>query len=461
MPNLILLISFLVLIAIVSFFSLLKVKNYEDFMLASRKVPFLFLSSTLFASFITTKQLFDNVENVFQYGIIYIITYILFAIREILVATFVAPRIENHSDCFSIGDILEKNWGISVKIFSGVGSFFLCIIIATLQISMLAFLLDVFFDVPFFYSVIISSVVIIFYLVIGGFYSISIMHLIYFFFIIMILPIIIKSGIYQTNGWGNILSTLPNRYFDVMYSISLPTFFSLLFSILLLESFLPPYIQRLLSAKNNITLRISIVVSGIIFPLFFLGTGIIAFIIYALFPIIDPNEATLHLIFRLLPDFSLIIVSLGLIALVLSSIDSFLNSAVLVFTNDILKPIFKDSEILHSMILVRIFTLLIGILPIYFVYNLSIFHDIFIYFLQIWAPIMVIPILISIFEIKLDKKDFFYSIFFSMFIFLIMTFGFDGFLTEYALLTVFTFNALVFLYFVLKRKFFPKKESLN
>ncbi len=104
----------------------------------------------------------------------------------------------------------------------------------------------------------------------------------------------------------------------------------------------------------------------------------------------------------------------GLLAVVMSSADSFLHSAGLLLSNDILKPIVNlKKKHINELLYVKISTIITASLAIYLaiLMNRGInFRDINLMRSLIAAPILLFPVSIGILGIKSDKKSFVLSI---------------------------------------------------
>ncbi len=403
-------IFYLSIILLIGIFAGRKTKDIEVFSVAGRNIPFFLIFATISASFIGLSSTLGNAEKVFLFGITNIFALLGFSLREILIAKFIAPQMEYHANCISIGDLIGKHYGKFAKILTGLFSLFICTVILSAQITIIGYLLNLFFGIELLYGVLVGAVIMIIYSTIGGIKSVIYTHLLQFIMIAIAIPIILYFGVIQAGGWTNIISAVPQKHLSVFGDLSIVAFFSLFFSFMLGEMLLPPYVQRLLISKNPKSLSRAILLNGVLSIFIFTATGLIGLVAYVLFGnTIEAGMAIPQIVMTLLPTGIKGIVIAGTISIIMSSADAFLNSASIAITNDIMKPIFKDSEGVGSIWTARIFTIIIGVIAILLALYIKNISDLLLNSYKFWAPIIVIPLIFAILEIKSSKEQFYQS----------------------------------------------------
>ncbi|MEI7942000.1 MAG: sodium:solute symporter family protein [Candidatus Riflemargulisbacteria bacterium] len=405
----IIVITYLTLILLIGIIAGRKGNDMETFSVAGRNMPFFFVFATIAATFIYQDTTIGNAEKVFLFGIYNIFALFGFSLKEILIAKFIAPQMMYHSDCLTVGDIMGKHYGKLAKILTGLLSVIVSTLILSVQITVIGYLFNIFFDIDILYGVLFGTGLIVLYSTIGGLKSIMYTHLLQFIMIIISIPLIIYFGVVELAGWGNIVSVIPTKNFDLFGNISVIAFISLFLSFMLGDALLPPYVQRLFSSDDPKTVSRAVLLNGFFSLIIFITTGIIGFVAYALFPSTEANEAIPMIIMTLLPIGIKGIVITGILSITLSSADSFLNSAAVSTTNDILKPIFFESEKIGSIWTARIFTVLIGIIAAALALFINNIVDVLLYSYILWTPILLVPLIFAILKIKSSKKQFYQS----------------------------------------------------
>jgi SSS family solute:Na+ symporter len=173
------------------------------------------------------------------------------------------------------------------------------------------------------------------------------------------------------------------------------------------EVLMPPYVQRLLIAKSPRAAARGTILAGIFSIPFAAVTGLIGLITLAMEPAVSSNLALPHLVVTVLPTVLKGLVISGIIAVVMSSADSFLNSASIAFVNDIVKPLGGAGLSTRvNLALARIVTLVIGLLSIYFALTVDTILEIIFIAYTYWAPIIVVPMVATLMGHPRGKLNF-------------------------------------------------------
>ncbi len=400
---------YLLIILAVGIYAGRKVKTMEDFSVAGRNMPFYIIFATLSASFIGGGFSMGNAEKVFLFGIANIFALFGFSLKEILVAKFIAPRMYNYSDCITVGDIIGNHYGKAAKMLTGVLSLIVCAGILGAQIGAIGYIFNVFLGIDVLYGIIIGCGIVILYSTIGGMKSVVITDVIQFIVLVIGIPLVLIFGVYHAGGWTNVINAVPDKHLSIFGNMPVMAFVSLFLTFLVGETLVPPYMQRLLISKDTKALQLGTMLSGLLSIVFFSITGLIGLVAYALFPTVDANLAMPHMIMTILPIGVKGIVIAGVISIVMSSADSFLNSAAVAAVNDIVKPIFRDSEKAGALWIARLFTVIVGLGAVLFAINIKSVLDILLYSYNFWAPIILVPLIAALFDIKATKGQFFAS----------------------------------------------------
>jgi SSS family solute:Na+ symporter len=147
--------------------------------------------------------------------------------------------------------------------------------------------------------------------------------------------------------------------------------------------------------------------SGLFSIPFFAVTGGIGLVALTLKPELDPNMALPYVIQQVLPMGLKGVVVAGIIAVVMSSADSFLNGAAVAFSNDVVGPLRKRPlSDRQALFLAKVTTLLVGVLAIVFAIKIKSILDLLIYAYHFWAPVIVIPLAAALFGIKARARVF-------------------------------------------------------
>ncbi|MDY6952174.1 MAG: sodium:solute symporter family protein [Thermodesulfobacteriota bacterium] len=384
-----------------------KVKGLNDYAVASRSYGALIVFMTLSASFIGGGFTMGNAEKVFLIGIANIVCLWGFSLKEILVASFIAPRMNNFPDAISVGDVMEKNYGKPGKIITGIFSVFLCAGILGAQVGGIGYISNLFLGIPVVYGILIGTGIVIAYDTVGGMRAVVATDVLQFATLALGIPLTLVLGIHYVGGGGNIFAKVPEAHFSILGTMTVLKFVSLFLTFLLGETLVPPYVRRLFIGKDQIHTAKGTLWSGIFSIPFFFITGAIGLIALVINPQLDANLALPTVIGTVLPTGIRAMVIAAVIAVVMSSADSFLNSASIAFIQDIVRPFSRhDLSDKKGLLLARASTLVTGALAIIFAVKIRSILDILIYAYNFWAPIILVPLAATLLGIKSNRTTF-------------------------------------------------------
>ncbi len=408
MDNIIVII-YLLIILVIGIWAGRGVKNLTQFSVAGRSFKSMVIFATLSASFIGGGFSMGNAEKVFLFGIVNIFALWGFSLKEILVAKYIAPHMDNYKTAISVGDIMEVHYGKEAKIITGIFSVFVCAGILGAQVGAIGYIFHVFLNVPQIYGILIGCGIVIIYSTVGGMRSVIITDIIQFIVLSIGIPLTLIIGLSKVGGISAIQAAVPISHFTFLGGYkTILTFVTLFLTFLLGETLVPPYVQRLFLAKDTSHTRKGTLWSGLFSIPFFAITGGIGLIALTLKPDLDPNLSMPFVIKEVLPVGIRGIVIAGVISIVMSSADSFLNAASVSFINDVVTPLRKTKiNIKQEISTVRFINLFVGVISVIFAIKIKSILDILIYSYNFWSPIILIPLIAAIMGAKVSKKNFF------------------------------------------------------
>jgi len=393
---------------IYGFISSKKISSLKDFALSDKRYGCFIIFATLSASFIGGGFSFGNAAKVYQSGIGYCIALLGFSLKEILTGKIIAPKMQNHKDVISTGGIIQKSFGIEAKLFTGFLSVILCGGMLGAQVGAMGYIFEALIGIDKLVGIFLGCAIVVFYSTTGGMKAVIATDIIQFIILFLGIPITLIFGIIRGGGITTIIQAVPHSHFDLLNGSNIWDFIGLFLTFMLGEALIPPYTQRLLIAKDSASLKKATILSGLVSIPFFLISGLIGIVSLAIFPNINPNTA-LPILVKSLPIIINGFVISGLISVVMSSADSILNSAATAMVEDIIGVIYNSKRLSDKTKLKyartsNILTAIIAIIVALLIPNLL---DILMIFYTIWAPAMLVPIILSVFGYKGNKQIFF------------------------------------------------------
>jgi solute:Na+ symporter, SSS family len=371
-----------------------KIKTLRDFSVSHQSYSSWVVFATLSASFIGGGFSVGNAEKVFTYGIVNIVALWGFSLKEILVARFIAPRTQNFPNFVSTGDLMFEAYGNFGKIITGIFSVFLCAGIVGAQVGAMGKIFNVFLGIDPIWGIIIGCGIVISYSTVGGMRAVIFTDVIQFLVLAIGIPAALLFGLYAIGGIGALQTAVPASHFaipgDAFTWLGL---ISLFLTFLLGETLVPPYVQRLFIGRDSANTVRGTMLSGIFSIPFFAVTGCIGLVALAMSPEMNPSLAMPYVIKEALPIGVRGLVIAGVISIVMSSADSFLNGASTGFINDIVKPLRKTplGDVMELR-LAKSVNLAVGIASVIFAIKIESVLDILIYAYNFWAPIILVPL---------------------------------------------------------------------
>jgi SSS family solute:Na+ symporter len=401
-------IFYLSVILLVGLWSGKGMKSLQEFSVSHRSYTSFVIFATLSASFIGGGFSIGNAEKVYRFGIANIVALWGFSLKEILVARFIAPKMDNFPNVISAGDIMELGYGKAAKVITGFFSIFLCAGIVGAQVGAMGLICKEFVGIEPIWGILIGCGIVIAYSTIGGMRAVVLTDVIQFCVLGFGLPAALIFGIVKLGGFSAIREAVPVGHFSVpSEALSYGAFLSLFLTFLLGETLVPPYVQRLFIGKNSMHTARGTMLSGIFSIPFFMITGAIGLLALALDSTINPNQAMPFVIRTVLPAGVRGIVIAGVISIVMSSADSFLNGAATGCINDIVKPLRKKplSE-RHELLLAKLTNCFVGVLAVIFAIKIQSILDILIYAYNFWAPIILVPLAAVFLGVRVTRAGF-------------------------------------------------------
>ncbi len=382
-------------------------KTLEDFSVAGRGFRSWVVFATLSASFIGGGFTIGNSEKVFLIGIVNIFALYGFSLKEILVATVIAPRMDRFPDAMSVGGIMGQSYGKAARVTSGLFGFLLCAGILGAQVGAMGYVFNLFLGVDKMVGILIGCGIAITYSTVGGMRAVVFTDILQFVVLGIGIPLALFLGIDKAGGWGAVMSAVPAERLLPLGDMSLLAFASLFLTFLLGETLVPPYVQRLMIGKSNKDTARGTLWSGLFSIPFFAITGCIGLVALALDPGINANLALPYVIQQALPIGLKGLVVAGIISVVMSSADSFLNGAAVCLVSDLVLPLKKKPlDDGKKLVLAKITNLITGITAVIFAVKIESILDILMFAYNFWAPVILPPLVAAFFGVKADGKAF-------------------------------------------------------
>lgn len=407
----IIVVIYLIIIVTAGLKSSDKVKTLKDFSLSNRTYGAFALMATLSASFIGGGFSTGNAAKVAQLGIGNIVALCGFSISVILVGLFIVPNIKQFSGKISTGEIMKQAYGKPAQIFTGFFSMLVCAGILAAQVGAIGYMFDVFLGINPMIGILVGCSVVILYSTFGGMHAVVATDVIQFCVLGLGVPILLFFSFKTAGGVDAVISGAPKEFFNIFNGYTPISFISLFLTLAIGEALVPPYVQRLLMGNDLKTTRKATILSGIISIPFFVVTGLIGLAGAVCFSGTGAHmNSIMQTMIRVAAPVGIRgVLIAGMLSIVMSSADSFLNSASVGLVCDVIVPISGMKMSSHkSLTMARWVNLLTGALAVVIATMIPNVLDVLTFAYSFWSPVVLIPLAAALLGYR-SKHSAFYA----------------------------------------------------
>jgi len=333
--------------------------HFLDLFLMGRQLTLPMFVATLVATwyggiFGVTKIAFEQgIFNFVTQGVFWYISYILFAF-------LIVHKVAKYK-AITLPDLVGKMFGPRAGKLSAVFNFFNVLPIA--YVISLGLLIQALFGISFLQGMIIGVTVVILYTLYGGFRAIVFSDIIQFFVMCLGVFLILVFSYKLFGGVSFLRANLPAAHFTLTGGEGIAT--TLVWGFIALSTLVDPnFYQRVFAAKNIKVAKRGILISTIIWILFDICTTAGAMYARAVIPEAASDKAYLIYALQILPNGIRGLVLAGILATILSTLDSYLFIAGTTVSYDMMPKKWKGKVSLYHLgiIFVGVLAVLMGII---------------------------------------------------------------------------------------------------
>jgi SSS family solute:Na+ symporter len=398
-------VVYLVLCLVIGLYKSTKIKTIKEYAVGNRNFSTFVIISTIFATFVSAGATVGATEAIYRNGLVYALALFCLPLNWLIVRNVYAKNIHLFKDCISISEIMASLYGNLGHNITNVIIVTKSIGFLSIQVTAIGYLFNYFFDFSYVQGVFIGVSILTLYSALGGVRAVALTDVFQFLIFFIALPLACGIAYFKFGGYSKVIlsiSDVGNNVFDNHNSVLL--FLSYSFWVIL-PAMGAPYAQRLLMAKNNkqILNSYNVLIIAAIFLvmiLFFLGM-----FIRSNYLNIEPKLGLYSFIGNLPPIFIGIMVA-GMLAVIMSTADSWLNALSVVISHDVIKKSFPKINSKQEVIIARIVTFLSAGAAVFIslkskeIFKLIIFLDNFYY------PLLFIPYTAGFLRFKTNHISF-------------------------------------------------------
>lgn len=394
----IILLYFFVVVYI-GYYAMKKVSNFDDYAVAGRGLPMSIFFAAIAATLCGGGATIGRISFMHTTGLVVFAGLLGVVINQIFSGLYIAGRVHNIKNVYSIGDLFGLYYGRSGRLTSSIVAFFFCLGLYGVQILAMGSILQTATGIHLIPAALISSLITLAYTWSGGMLAVTLTDAVQYVIIIVGVSLCGYLAIDQVGGFDAMMASL---YANPQYTVnmelfsgySLVQFMGLFLSFLLGEFCAPYFIQRYAATKSAKDSKAGVLIFSVHWIFFLATTAGIGLASMALQPDVKPDLAFTNLIRDVLPVGATGLVLAALLAAVMSSGAAFINTASIIYTRDIYNKFINIQASQKQMLRQsRMATLLIGGISI----GIAIlFQDVFglmIYVFKLWPSAIIPPLL--------------------------------------------------------------------
>ncbi|MHB9147783.1 MAG: sodium:solute symporter family protein [Candidatus Amoebophilus sp.] len=404
--------GFLAITVIIGIWSGRGIKDIREYAIANKSFGTAALVLTLLATNIAGASVINGTARVFSAGIIMTMALLGVAISFIITALLIAPKVARFNNCLTMGDLMKGFYGPYSGIIAGSLGLLNALLLVGMELHVLGIICEGLLGIPAKWGIIVGGLVLAAYSAHGGIKSVTTTDILQFIMLAVFIPLIAYKAVGKIGGIREVIQQTPAAKLEIFTHKNF-SFYLTLFLMWIIPAGMidPAIIQRLLMAKTGEQLRNQYLVVAAFDPVFRIAIMLIGLAAFILYPTIKAEQVIPHVIHNLLPVGVQGLAIAGVLAVAMSTIDSYLHAAGLTLTHDIIQPIYeKKNKLINEVKCARYATILIGVGAIYIGLKANDILGLAFDALEFTSPLLMFPLLSGIMGLKTDKQDFYVAL---------------------------------------------------
>lgn len=401
---------FLIMNVMIGFFYSRKVENIKEYAIGKQDFSTQTLAATIIATWAGGQAFFTTISESYSHGIYFIWATVL---GDFLCYMFVgllfAPKMAQFLGKLSVADAMGDIYGKKVRIISSIAGSIGAAGMIAVQLKLAGVLFEYSLGLPANLGIVISTFIVLLYSSFGGIRAVAFTDVIQFLTFIVIIPLVAYTLLNTTDNFANIIDILqnnpnfdPQNIFDFTNPEALFHFSIFLFFIV--PSFNPAMFQRIAMAKDIHQVRDAFVSSAVICLIFALIVCWIGILTLAMNPALHGDGIVKYIITNSAnPGFRGLIL-VGIMAMILSTVDSFINSTSVLLVHDFFKPLKLVTE-KQELIAARIASIVIGCMALALSMKENSLLELIILTNSFYMPVVTVAFILAIFGFRPKEKS--------------------------------------------------------
>ncbi|OJW66928.1 MAG: hypothetical protein BGO68_01745 [Candidatus Amoebophilus sp. 36-38] len=399
---------FLIINLAIGLFSSRRVNSLRDYAVGRKDFSTATLTAAIMVSWIGGMYVFEILEHTYRDGLYFIIV-IIGACLCLWLVGLLAVRMREFLKNLSVAEAMGDLYGRSVQIITAISGVCSVLAAVAIEFKVISKVISLIFGTESSWVPIIASAVVIIYSVSGGIRAITFTDVVQFFTFGMFIPIlalIIWNQLKDPKQVITLLSTHPNFSWSQVIGWH-PKFAESLTMLLwfMLPAMDPVVFQRVSMARDVEQVKQSFSYAALISLVVCLFLGWIAILLLASNPNLEPNKLFNHVITTYTPEGLRGLIGVGVLALAMSTADSYLNASAVLLTNDIAKPLGIDLKKENEVLIARFLCLVTGLLALLVTIRFKGMLSLLRFSNGFYMPVVTVPLLMAILGFRSSTRS--------------------------------------------------------
>ncbi|MDZ5761467.1 sodium:solute symporter family protein [Lyticum sinuosum] len=417
--DILIIVAYLIFCLLIGLSKISSIKTIRCYALGSKDdsiISTVFLVTTLFSTYIGARMTIGVIGRTYESGLVYGIAQIVRPAFWLVTGFVFAKNISKFKGCLSLSDIMEKMYGISGKWIINIFSLPLSCGILAAQVLAMGKMFEYFIGTSQIIGVLCGMIVLIIYSVFGGVRAVIVTDFAQFIILFIAFPISAYVIYYAAGGWEIILANLPDTHKSIDFSnknniTELVSFISYC----LLPCTAATYIQRMLISGNEQQIKKIMKINAILTLPLIIVLLIISLSIKSVAPNLERADiAMFYAIDKFLPVGVRGLVIAGILAVIMSSADSWLNTTGIMLAHDVVKKMKPSISDRTELIIAKYSSGLVGFIAITIALNAKSLLSLLWTIDNFWEPMIIVPLCAGFLDIKITTKEFLCGVIFSI-----------------------------------------------
>lgn len=407
-----LIVTYLIFCLLIGFRKAGDIKNIKEFALGDGKISTAALVATLFATYLGAGVTFGTIEKVSTVGILFAFASIIGPVRWLIIGSVFGRNIEQFKGCLGMGDIMRRLYGTPGKILGNFAVVMNAVGIVALQSFALGHMLHYFLEIPVGYGMICGVGTLVIYSMMGGVKAVVMTDTLQFAIFYVLIPILCAVIVQKLGGVETVALNIPDKLWTVEWNAkTIQALIGFIIFCIVSDGNTGAMYQRFLMASSAAqlvkSLRIvALIELSLISMLIILGATISTQV--------TEGSVVMTLLYEIfssyLPTLVTGIMVVGIMAIIMSTADSYLNNAAVILAHDVFKSLYPKMSDRMEVMVARVSTMVIGLLSIYLSLHSQDIIDLMWKLLNFYDPIMLVPMIAGFLYFRTNAKSFIISI---------------------------------------------------